>query len=264
MARLLGVCTAGLVLASCGQEPIVPAAKPAAPSNEEAGFYIPPRVMEAKRSASGATVLAGRTSPGASIRLATPQGRAFSALADESGAWRIQLPSLGEPTLFGLSSQIEGRAVQAEGYVAILPAPGPAAVLLRAGAGSQPLGPPSGALRIQAVDIDATGAAVVSGRTSPRIGLSVSVDGAAAREGEAAESGQFDLAVSTPLSMGRHMVVVSGGGGQAEVSLDVTPPRPPVSGPFGAERLDGAWRIDWMTPGGGLQTSIIFDRNGGA
>jgi hypothetical protein len=29
--------------------------------------------------------------------------------------------------------------------------------------------------------------------------------------------------------------------------------------PFDAERLDGAWRIDWMTPGGGVQSTVLFD-----
>jgi len=34
----------------------------------------------------------------------------------------------------------------------------------------------------------------------------------------------------------------------------------PISGlPFHATRLAGSWRIDWLTPGGGVQCTIILD-----
>jgi hypothetical protein len=32
---------------------------------------------------------------------------------------------------------------------------------------------------------------------------------------------------------------------------------------YRASRIEGAWRIDWATPGGGVQSTILFDQRSG-
>ncbi len=261
-----GLIAAATLLAGCG--PGAPsrsdASTPSASGAAEAGFDGPPRAALLTGLAGGGAVLSGAAAPEAEVRLATPQGRAFTATADDAGAWRLQLPRLDEATLFGLSSRRETRTVQAEGYVAVLPAPAPFAVLLRAGASASPIRPAAPALAVEAVDVDAAGAAVVSGSGPAGAALAAFVDGAAAGEGAANDAGRFIIPLTRPLAGGGHQLAVRQATSGAESAVRVVDARPmaPEAGPYSARRLEGAWRLDWLTPGGGLQTTLLFDRAG--
>ena len=261
-----GLIVAVLALAGCGpgaQQGGAPAATSQYPA-AEAGFDGPPRATSLTLSEGGALALSGLASPNAEVRLATPQGRAFTAVADDEGAWRLALPRLEEPAMFGLSSRHEGRTVQAEGYIALLPAPGPTAVLLRAAAGASPIRPTPTVLTIAAVDGDAAGAAVVSGAGQAGTMFNAHVDGVAAGESMASESGRFTIALTRPLVGGQHVIDVrqANTAAVAQARLDAAPPQAPEGAPYTARRIEGGWRLDWMTPGGGLQTTVVFDRVG--
>jgi hypothetical protein len=189
--------------------------------------------------------------------MATPSGDAIFAAIDRAGAWRLILPPPSEPRLYGLSVSQGGRSIQAQGYVAVTPG---GVALLRAGGGAVVFAPPGRNARILALDFDRKGGAVVSGIGPPNGPVKVSVDGAVGGSMNAGADGRFSLALDQPLAAGAHHLEV----GAAGVDAAINPSPPLTNGPFRAERGGDLWRIDWMTPGGGMQTTLLFDEGVGA
>lgn len=245
-------------LAACGPggRDDIAQSRPPDPSAAERAYRAPPAVLSATALTGRRLLLAGRADPGARVRLATPSGQAFLATADAGGRWRFVLA--GEPgvRLYGLS-MIEGvRTIQAEGYLAITP--GNAVAQLRAGAGARVI-TPGGILRLLAVDYDRKGGTVVSGTGRPGDTVSARVDGQPKGKIAADAAGRFELALDEPLSGGAHRVEVDDAGAQAEAAISVSPAAPLTREPFAASVTASGWRIDWMTPGGGVQTTLLIE-----
>jgi hypothetical protein len=166
--------------------------------------------------------------------------------------------------MFGLAEEIDDRLVQGEGYIVVLPPPGRVAALLRAGGGAQVLDGAAASPEIDAVDFDAGGAAVVSGAATRGQSLKLSVDQTPAAEGRADARGRFAIGLSAMLRPGHHALSVQQPGGQAGVQVAIRP-APAISGlPFRGAREASDWRIDWTTPGGGVQTALLIDSGVGA
>jgi len=237
---------------------------PAAQSDAAASGYVrPPQVLAATRAGDGGVVLAGQGAADVRLRLASPDGGAYGATADDSGRWGITLPASNDARLFGLSEEISGRVIQGEGYIATLPTPGRPAALLRAGGGAGPL-IESSALQITAIDFDAAGGAVISGTAAQGASLKAVIDGAAAGETHASPHSHFSLALTSVLKPGAHQIQIQSGGASAQVRITVGPPPQAAAGdlPYHGARVDGGWRIDWLTPGGGPQTTLVLDPAG--
>jgi hypothetical protein len=200
--------------------------------------------------------LSGEAEPLASVRLGAPTGEALVGKADAAGAWRLIAPLAAEPRLYGLSMTLEGRTVQAQGYLMV--APNGAAVLLRAGAGAEVMGQSSLSPRILAIDYDRGGGGVVSGVATPGAGLGVRVDRTTRGESKVGADGRFSISLDQPLMEGTHTIQVAGEGGEQQVVIEVSPPLPPTGGPVRSTFSAGGWRVDWMTPGGGLQTTQLL------
>lgn len=229
-------------------------AKPGA----EAGYLRPPRV-EAIRTIQGGLALAGTATPGARIRLGTPRGELRYGSTNEAGRWTIIIPRSGDLRLFGVSMTVGARTVQAEGYLAVTP--DGRAAQLRAGAGALVLSPPSRRPLILALDFDRDGAAMVSGIGTVGAEIGLRLDRAAAGGSTIDRQGRYSFALIRPMASASHELEISGEGG--EQVLIVSAGRPASLGqPFRAERVQGGWRIDWMTPGGGVQTTMLFDPPG--
>ncbi|HEY3694977.1 hypothetical protein [Phenylobacterium sp.] len=243
-------------LAGCHGKPAPP--QPLAPKGEtsaDAG-YIPAPSLDAAESSAGGVRLQGTAQPRARVRLAPPSGEALFAPADGRGRWRIVLPVAPGAWIFGLSMAADGRQVQAQGYV-LVTASGRAAVL-RAGAGAIVLGPPAPP-RLTAVDFDRQGGAVVSGLAGPQAAVSVRVDGRPGAVGRADAGGRFSLALPQPLTPGSHQVEIVGDAFTDTVAVDATPATALSGGPFRATAAAGGLRADWMTPGGGVQSTWILN-----
>ncbi len=221
----------------------------------EAGYVAPPRIERASRVAAG-LLLEGFGAPGASIRLGAPTGQTVLGQADAKGAWRLIAPLGRTVRLYGLSMTRAGRTVQAEGYVMVTPEG--AVALLRAGSGAWRLAPASASPHILAVDVDQEGGAVISGVATPGAGLGVRVDRTPRAVGQADDDGRFFLSLSEPLGPGAHDIQVSGEGGEQRILLGIAPAARLTDGPVRSQRLDNAWRADWMTPGGGVQTTFLM------
>jgi len=226
-----------VALYGCGRDAPVGSTAEAtvAPAVEESGYLTPPLILGAQRTADGSVVLSGRSGPQVRVRLSTPPpiSTAYGATAGEGGEWSV-------------------------GYVATLPRPGPAGVLLRAGGGAAVLVKP-GVLKIAAVDYDSSGSALVSGLARPGASARLAIDGAAAGEARVNDHGRFSISLSAGLQPGDHVAVVQCADQSVSVKFTVGHPGPISGLPYHGERTSAGWRIDWLTPGGGEQTTQIFD-----
>lgn len=251
------ILAAGLAaLGACGPAG-VPGTAPAPDSEAQgqaAGYVIPPQVTS-HGLIGGKVVLGGRAAPGARVRLASPGGEAVFADADAEGQWRIAMAPAEAPRLFGLSMTTAGRQVQAQGYVLVTPKGD--VTLMRAGTGALTLRG-GGPARITALDFDAEGGAVVSGVAPADAAVTVRADSRQAAEGRSDAAGRFSIAFNQPLTAGTHRIEIGGEAWEADAVFEVTPAGPVAGAPYRVSTsAGGVVRVDWMTPGGGLQTTLI-------
>jgi hypothetical protein len=77
-------------------------------------------------------------------------------------------------------------------------------------------------------------------------------------------TGAFTVALGEPLGFTGHKLEIVEGARRADAGPSLSPAEPLSGGPYRATLTPGAWRIDWMTPGGGLQTTLLLARDGEA
>ncbi len=254
---------AGLIpllgLAGCGgaEQPWKPAPAKGPPA-AEAGYVAPPATTGVRFAQDGVT-LEGAAAPGAKVMLGTPTGETLAATADAQGRWTAQAPPVSAVRLYGLFMTIDGRKVMSEGYLVLTP--DGRAALLRAGTGARVLAQGSRPPRILAVDYDRDGGAVISGIGTPDADVGLRVDRSAGGGSVIDGNGRFAIAMVRPLGAGDHTFEVAGEGGEDSVILPTVRPEPVGAAVFRAGPLaDGGWRIDWTTPSGGVQTTLLPGR----
>ena len=218
----------------------------------EAGYVAPPAVTAAAFGAEGVR-LNGQGPPGAPIRLASPDGRVMTTTADAQGRWRIQFAPAGDAQIFGLSTRTEGRQIQAEGY--LLVGPHGEAALLRAGGGAMRLDNPARA-GVAALDFDGEGVGLVSGWAAAGTDVALHLDGRPLSETRADETGRFTTALPR-LTAGSHRIEAAGVGFATAFAFDATPAAPLVGGPLHSQFTPAGLRADWLTPGGGVQSTLL-------
>jgi hypothetical protein len=251
-APLLGLCVA-LLLAGCGRSP---ARAPDAPAAKERADYATPPAVTAVRLEAGVPVLSGAAPPAALVRLGSPAGGAVLATADAAGRWSLRLPASPEARIFGLSAKSDGRQAQSQGYVLVTPQ-GPAA-LLRAGAGAVRLDArPTPSLG--AVDFDRDGGVVISGLAPPASLVFLRLDQRQVAEARADAAGRYAIALNQPVAKGAHILEVGGDGFASTGRVEMAPAAPLASGPMRSQVTTGGLRIDWLTPGGGVQSTVLMD-----
>lgn len=249
-----------LVLAAACSRPAPFAPSAAAQAGGDApdpGYRAAPELGGVTRAADGTASLSGRAMASSKVRMVSPSGVQIETTADGAGAWSAPLGPVSEPTLYRLAAEAGGQRVEAEGYVAVLPG-APTVALLRAGAGAQVQDAGPAEVKILAVDIDAGGAAVVSGRARAASPVRVMVDGVLAIEGAAGPDGRFSLTLPKPLAKGPRRLQAVTPRASAEADVAVDSPSPPADGPYRAAAAADGWRLDWLTPGGGPQTTFLI------
>ncbi|THD59394.1 hypothetical protein [Phenylobacterium sp.] len=256
-STFLWLCAA-LAVAGCNGKP--PTAG-AASGGESAGDsaqesdLAPPRVELVQGGIGGVTLL-GSAPAGGEVRLAQPTGQALLASVDTQGRWAIAVPPANEPRIFGLSVAVRGRRAQAEGYVLVTPT-GQAA-LLRAGTSAVRLDSlPQPGLR--AVDFDRGGGMEVSAVVPAGATVVVRLDGHQAAEGRADAAGRYRVSLggSTGVKPGLHQVQLYGDGFTDQVAVQISPAQPLAQGPLHSQLTPVGLRVDWMTPGGGVQSTLL-------
>jgi hypothetical protein len=170
------------------------------------------------------------------------------------GRWRLTVPVAGAGAIYGLSETFAGRTVQAEGYLFLSPQHG--AWLLRAGAGARAISP--GAAAPIVLDTDRAGGTVVSGRAAPGGLVGVQLNGSRMGEGRADDTGVFEIRLKGPAPPGANRLRIFGDGIRAERTLNLSPTAPPAGGPLRVTPQGAGLRIDWLTPGGGVQSTQIL------
>ncbi|MFL5295121.1 MAG: hypothetical protein ACJ798_01950 [Phenylobacterium sp.] len=238
--------------------------KPAAVTSGKAGgsegpAYVAPPEPDTVRRDAGGVVLSGLAPPGARIRLARPNGEAAFATANPQGRWTIPLGPSGDPRIFGLSVTSRGRVAQAQGY--LLVTPNGQAALLRAGASAIRIDAVPGP-GLRSIDFDVGGGLEIAVAAPPRATVIVRLDGRQAAQGRADEDGRYVASLppagQPAIRPGPHQVQIMGDGFADSASFAVSPPAPLAQGPLHSQFTPAGLRVDWMTPGGGVQSTILI------
>jgi hypothetical protein len=244
------------VLAACGDRRGATAQRPTgSPAEGEAAYRPPPVANFSQRLAGGMILVGGSADPGTHVRLSSPDGMITPASESGPGAWRARLPPSQTVRLFGLAAVDHGRTVQSEGYLAVTP--GGSSAQLRAGAGARVIAP-RGVLRILAIDFDRKGGVVMSGAGSPGETVSIVADAVPRGRVQVDADGRFTFPFDEPLSLASHSFEAQDRQTRSQASVTLAPPAPITVGPYRAVRESGGWRIDWLTPGGGAQATLLL------
>jgi hypothetical protein len=241
-------------VAGCSPKPtaaVNAAAAPAAPPD-----YRPaPELLGGGSAADGRLQLTGSAVPAAVVRLYSPGGAQQFATADEHGRWRFTLAASSQARLLSLSMSDNGRVVQAMEYLFV--APDGVVARLRSGGGTQAPARGQVGLAALALDYDNQRAATLSGVAGPHETVTVRVDGVERSQGAADSAGRFVLALQ-PLAAGAHEFDLMGVAQEIHFSANVGSPAPLGKATYTAQKTGQGWRIDWVTPGGGEQTTLIL------
>ena len=103
---------------------------------------------------------------------------------------------------------------------------------------------------------------MISGGAPTGASVSITVDDQKRGLAKAGADGRFLLALNEPLKEGAHSILAESVGTRVQRTLVVSAPPYPSGGPFQARAVDGGWQIDWLTPGGGVQSTVLFQSPG--
>jgi hypothetical protein len=175
----------------------------------------------------------------------------------------MALPASPEPRLYGFEARLGARVIHGEGALAIMPSPAGYAVVLRAGYAALPVRSGSGSpLELATLDYDGGGAAV-SGFAQPGALVRLVIDGGMVGATQTNSSGRFAIVAVDPrrgVAPGSHVIRIEESRGLfVERRVDVSAPTIPADRAYWAVRGPSGWMLSWRGPGGGTQTSLVFD-----
>lgn len=244
-----------VALCGCGgRHPVAAQGGEDAAQSTTQDYPAPPSVSSVEAQ-GGSVRLVGAAPADAKVRVASPDGEALFAGVEADGRWRLALGPLAQPRIYGLSAVVRGRAIQAEGY--LLVAPDGRAAILRGGASAWRIDRPA-PLGLRTVDFDRAGGAAISGAAAPRASVILRLDGRQIAQGRADEDGRYEANAPAPIPPGVHRLELLGDGFDDGVTVAVTPPEPLARGPLHSQVTAAGLRVDWMTPGGGVQSTILI------
>ncbi len=249
---------------------------------------------------NGEAVIAGRSEPGSVVVLLDGEEEIGRVTADETGAWVIIVArplSPGDHQL-GLRAEMPDGSVQLSETLVIVSVLEPTLEVASGEAGEErqvaaetaPLAvetqreglsasrvlqqPEDAGLRDQtlllnAVDYDADGFVVVSGRSQPGARVVVYLDEEPLGSVVADTNGHWQLAPDTPVASGLHRLRVDQVGDSGDVLARVATlfSRAELAGGFPEDRFvivqpgNSLWRIARRTYGEGIRYSVIFQAN---
>ena len=261
IAAMAAAGLAALALAGCGGKSAssTSASGGASESTEaSAQDYLAPPQVDTVRVGPGGVTLAGTAMAGGKVGLAMPAGQAMFSTVDAKGRWAIALPPATEARIFRLAASADSRQTEAEGYLLITPS-GQAA-LLRAGASAVRIDP-APRTGLLSVDFDRGGGMELAAQTAPGATVIVRVDHRQIAESRADANGRYEASLSTPkqpIPPGAHEIQIFGDGFSDQAMVQVSPAAPLAQGPVRSQLTAAGLRVDWMTPGGGVQSTLLI------
>ena len=272
----------------------------ALPTEPEAQFAAP-HFDIVRVEPNGEAVIAGRSEPGSVVVLLDGEEELGRITADETGAWVIILaqPLAPGDHQLGLRAEMPDGSIQLSETLVIVSVPEPTLEVAGGAAGeeqmaeaqaAQPLAvetPREGlsasrvlqqpedaglrdqALLLNAVDYDAEGFVVISGRAQPGARVLVYLDEDLLGTAVADENGYWELSPDTPVASGLHRLRVDQVDETGDVLARVATlfSRAELAGGFPSDRYvivqpgNSLWRIARRTYGEGVQYSVIFQAN---
>ncbi len=258
-----------------------------------------PRFDIVRVEPSGEAVIAGQAEPGSTVILLDDEQEIARITADETGDWVMILagPLAPGDHQLGLRALMPDGSVQLSETLVIVSVPETAVAVagVEAGdesqlAGAQPLavetqrdglsasrvlqqpadaGLRDQALLLNAVDYDAEGFVIVSGRAQPGARVVVYLDEAPLGTVVADANGYWQLAPDSPVASGLHRLRVDQVDDSGDVLARVATlfSRAELAGGFPEDRFvivqpgNSLWRIARRTYGEGVRYSVIFQAN---
>lgn len=262
--------------------------------------FMAPKFDIVRVEPNGEAVIAGRSEPGSLVILLDGDEEIARITTDETGAWVIIIarPLAPGDHQLGLRAEMPDGSVQLSETLVIVSVPQPTLEVASGEAGAEqqaaaelaPLaietqreglsasrvlqqpedaGLRDQALLLNAVDYDADGFVVVSGRAQPGARVVVYLDEKPLGAVVADANGHWQLAPDTPVASGLHRLRVDQVGDSGDVLARVATlfSRAELAGGFPEDRFvivqpgNSLWRIARRTYGQGVRYSVIFQAN---
>jgi hypothetical protein len=240
-------------LAACKEKPKVTEATSAL---EAAGYWRAPEITGVDQAGSNMFVVTGQTIANARVRFSYSGQRAVGVTSDSRGRFRAELPSGPNGGLFDLSTEDSGRSMHADGRL-FIPAGAPEkAVLMRPGASSRPLFNDFSAVAV--IDYDRAGALAIAGRVAPTTAIEVILNGEIRARTISDDRGFYTATTQIDPPQANEtentLSVMAGGKETIRNFRDsrITGNEDRIA------RFEDGWRVDWVLPGGGMQTTLVF------
>ncbi|MGA9657597.1 MAG: hypothetical protein WBQ60_00650 [Asticcacaulis sp.] len=252
LAALIGLAMAG-GLSGCDEKP---KAAPSGSAMLAAGYSFAPEITGVEMGGSDMFIVTGKTVANARVRFSYDQKRSIGVTSDSRGHFRAELPVGKNGGLYDVGSEDEGRLIYAEGRLYIPPGHPEKAVLLRAGSPSLPLFNDKTVVAV--LDYDSAGAVAITGRTQPNTAVEVTLNDDIWRVSSDAQ-GLYSATMQIPPPSAQdninNLTVDTGG---THTVRNFKDSMPKVKGADNITRFEEGWRIDWVLPGGGMQTTLVF------
>lgn len=241
------------VVAGCGEKP---KATEATSALEAAGYWRAPEITGVDQAGSNMFVVTGQTIPNARVRFSYAGNRAVGVTSDSKGRFRAELPSGPDGGLFDLSTEDSGRSMHADGRLFIPVGAPDKAVLMRPGAPSLALF--NDLTPVAVIDYDRAGALAIAGRVAPTTPVEVVLNGEIRARTTSDDRGFYTATTQieppTESETANTLSVVAGGKENVRNFRDsrITGDSDRIA------RFEDGWRVDWVLPGGGMQTTLVF------
>jgi hypothetical protein len=109
------------------------------------------------------------------------------------------------------------------------------------------------------VDFDRDGGAVISGLAPPQSLVFLRLDGRQVAEARSDVAGRYAILLNQPPARGPHGLEVAGDNFTVAGAVELAPAAPLAAGPMRSQFIRGGLRIDWLTPGGAVQSTVLLD-----
>ncbi len=245
-----------LLLAAC--QPNRPkAANDEESALREAGYARAPVITGVNQSDPSTFVVTGLASGDGRVRVVYQGTHAVGVTADSKGRFRAELPATAQGGIYDLSMDDNGRPMHADGRLFIPQGHPEKAVLLRSGSPSQPLLNPNTVAAV--IDIGGNGGAAISGRTAPNSDVKLMEGGDLRGQTRSDAQGNYSLTTrilpptETPETWSFTLQA-----GTATVNENIPVVLPNAAVGDQVTPIGSGWRVDWVLPGGGMQTSFVF------